>query len=140
MLPASGGERYTISVDADGNGSIDATASCTVPGTLSWVVPTEGGAYGSADFVASWSDSLTGRANYSPQYLAVFSSQATDAAGAVYYGSALSYRPDPPLVAGTYQGLLEQPYTSSVFSGVGVEGDLLCGIDAPTPMVNFTIR
>jgi hypothetical protein len=140
-LPASGGERYTISVDADGNGSVDATSSCTVTGTLSWVLPVESGTYASADFVASWTDSLTGRPNYSPQYVAAFSGTSTGATGAAYYGSELRYRPDPALTPGTYSAILEQPFTSSAFSGVGVDGELLCGAAAASPMVSsFTIQ
>jgi hypothetical protein len=140
QLPAAGGERYTISVDADGNGSVDATASCVVPGTLAWVSPTDGGSYGSADFVASWTDTLTGHANYSPQYVVLFEGTTDTTSGGVYAGGALSYRPDPPLAAGTYTGVLEQQFTSSGFAGVGVDGELLCGATTQTPDITFTIR
>jgi hypothetical protein len=140
QLPAAGGERYTISVDADGNGSVDATAFCVVPGTLTWVSPMEGGSYLSADFVSSWSDSISGRLGYSPQYLVVFSSSSSSELGAVYVGSALSFRPSPALTPGGYMGQLQTQYSTSSFSGVGVDGQLVCGSSVTTPTISFIIR
>jgi hypothetical protein len=138
-VPASGGERYTLSVDVDGNGSVDATGACSVPGTLAWVVPDDGGEYAADGFTASWTDSASGRAGYSTQYVAYFAAESGNSIGAVYTGSERSFRPDPALAPGTYSATLQTAYSMATFTGVSVQGNLLCGAST-TSDVTFTIK
>jgi hypothetical protein len=139
MLSAKGGERYTLDVDADGNGSIDASATCIVPGMLSWVVPQAGQTYDSAGFTASWSDSASDRPGYSTQYVALIVSTNNDSLGGVYSGSERSFTPDPALMPGSYQAELQTSFASAMFSGISVQGTLLCGVMSG-PQVTFTIK
>jgi hypothetical protein len=138
MLAANGGERYTLEVDVDGNGSVDASASCTVPGKLAWIKPEDGASYDSAGFMASWSDTAS---SGNVQYFAVLYNQDSSAAapGAVYSGTALSFTPDPPLAAGSYQANLQSLASSVDFAGVSVQGQLVCGAIAAVE-VQFSIR
>ena len=136
-LAAEGGERYSLQVDVDGNGSVDASASCTVPGKLSWTVPQNGVTYDAAGFTASWSDSAAGS---SVQYIAVLFHQDMDGApGAVYSGSERSFEPEPALTPGAYRGSLQSLAASADFAGVSVQGQLLCGVSAAVE-VSFSIR
>jgi hypothetical protein len=138
-VPASGGERYTLSVDVDGNGSVDATGACSVPGTLAWSVPKDGAAYAADGFTASWTDSASGSPGYSTQYVAYFSPQSGDAIGAVYTGSERSFQPDPALAPGTYMATLQTAFAMATFTGVSVQGNLLCGATT-TSDLTFTIK
>ena len=138
-VSAKGGERYTLSVDVDGNGSVDASASCAVPGMLSWVVPTSGASYDSADFTASWNDSAANTPNYSAQYIAVFVGQKNNTLGAAYTGSERSFKPDPALAPDSYRATLQTNYSQTMFTGVSVQGSLLCGAGVMTE-VTFTIK
>jgi hypothetical protein len=138
MLAANGGERYTLQVDVDGNGSVDASASCTVPGKLAWIKPEAGASYDSAGFMAAWSDTAT---SSNIQYIAVLSNQDASSAapGAVYSGNELSFTPDPPLAAGSYKASLQSLASSVGFAGVSVQGQLVCGSSAAVE-VSFNIR
>jgi hypothetical protein len=138
MLAANGGERYTLEVDVDGNGSVDASASCTVPGQLSWIVPMDGGTYDSSGFSAAWSDSA---ASDNTQYIAVLRNDDSNAQspGAAYSGPARSFTPDPALAAGRYTATLQSLASSVDFAGVSVQGQLLCGT-VSLAEVQFTLR
>ena len=140
-LAANGGERYTLQVDVDANGSVDASASCTVPGKLSWTTPQDGGSYDAAGFTAAWSDSAASSTGGSIQYIAVLYNQDSNATspGAVYSGSELSWKPDPALAAGSYKGTLQSLAASVDFAGVSVQGKLLCGAAAAVD-VSFSIK
>lgn len=139
MVSAKGGERYTLAVDVDGNGSVDATASCSVPGMLSWVVPQDGGEYAADGFTASWNDSAASTPDYSAQYIAVFVGQNGNSLGAVYTGSERSFKPSPALAPDSYRATLQTNYSQTMFVGVSVQGSLLCGGATDVP-VNFTIK
>ncbi|MGH8370521.1 MAG: hypothetical protein ACRESC_06025, partial [Gammaproteobacteria bacterium] len=54
------GKRYTLSVDADKNGSVDGSGSVFVVGNLAWVKPTDGATLSADGLTAQWSDSATG--------------------------------------------------------------------------------
>jgi len=137
-VPASGGERYTLTVDVDGNGSVDATGSCVVPGVLTWVVPQNGGEYSADEFTASWTDSAAGKSGYNPEYYVLFYTDAGDF-GAVYNDTERSFTPDKPLAPNTYRATLQTAYNSSEFSGLSVQGQLLCGSSVSSE-VRFTIK
>lgn len=53
------GKQYTLSIDGDGNGSIDGSGSAFALDTAEWTNPTDGDTVSSSDFVASWSDTGT---------------------------------------------------------------------------------
>jgi hypothetical protein len=138
-VSANGGERYTLLVDVDGNGSVDATGSCSVPGTLSWVLPKDGGEYAADGFTASWSDTASNRPGYSTQYVAIFYTASGNSLGAVYTGSERSFQPDPKLMPDTYKASLQTAYSQAMFTGVSVQGTLLCGA-AASAEVTFVIK
>lgn len=139
MVSAKGGERYTLSVDVDGNGSVDASASCAVPGMLSWVVPANGAEYAAGDCTASWNDSAANTPNHSAQYIAVFIGQKSNTLGAVYTGSERSFKPEPALAPDSYRGMLQTNYSQTTFTGVSVQGTLLYGAGTNAEVV-FTIN
>ena len=113
------GARYTINVDADGNGSTDGTGSVFAVGTPTWVNPTNGATVPTNGLVAKWSDSAVGiNPAYSAQYYADISS-STDFA--FYWGTdrqftVLNYINGNPLSTGDYSGTLwsfSGPFTQS---------------------------
>jgi hypothetical protein len=71
--------------------------------------------------------------------VAYFVAQSGNSIGAVYTGSERSFQPDPALAAGTYTATLQTAYAMATFSGVSVQGNLLCGAST-TPDVTFTIK
>ena len=138
-VSADGGESYTLTIDVDGNGSVDATGSCEVPGELAWVTPKAGAEYDAQSFSAAWTDSASGDPGYSVEYYAIFIAENDESLGAVYTGTERSFMPDPPLAPGQYRATLQTAYNSSTFSGVSVQGQLICGASAG-PEVSFTIK
>ncbi|MBF5045761.1 hypothetical protein FGE12_25360 [Aggregicoccus sp. 17bor-14] len=54
QLPYTPGARYTLSIDADGNGSVDGAGSVTAVGNVRFTSPTQGASLSSSSFVASW--------------------------------------------------------------------------------------
>ncbi|WP_051195846.1 DUF4249 family protein [Meiothermus rufus] len=113
------GKRYTLNIDADGNGSIDGSGSAFAVGTVAWSNLSHGGTYSAASLTAAWSDSGSAQPGYSALYQVSF--QRIGGSGvsdmAFYLGSERSFQPraqtDPPtpLVPGTYTVML------SAFSG-----------------------
>ncbi|MFZ2649225.1 MAG: carboxypeptidase-like regulatory domain-containing protein [Burkholderiaceae bacterium] len=114
-IPVTAGRAYTLLVDADGNGSIDGSATANAVGTLSWVNPTPGGTLPPAIFTASWTDIGVAGAvpGYAPVYVVVF----TQTAGLIpdlstYFGTdrqfVVSSALDEslPLSPGEYSGTL----------------------------------
>jgi hypothetical protein len=126
-------------VDVEGNGSVDASGGCAVPGMLSWLTPDEGAEYAADGFSASWTDSAAGGSGYSIQYYVVFASADGSTIGGIYTGTERSFTPDPPLVPNSYRGTLQTAYNTSSFSGVSVQGQLVCGASAG-PEVVFSIK
>ncbi|MEX2540704.1 MAG: hypothetical protein WD314_02815 [Trueperaceae bacterium] len=112
------GSSYTLSIDAEGNGSVDGTGSVFAVGDVSWVNPTEGETLPSDGFVAEWSD--TGAQSndaYSALYFAWLNNDASDPNlydGDLYIGTRRQFTPrsshgegtDQPLKPGHYLGLL----------------------------------
>jgi len=114
------GKSYLLSIDGDGNGSIDGTGSVFALGKLAWTNPTSGATVASAGLVASWSDtgSAVGGAGYAPVYEAIISQEggaATD--GAIYFGTDRQFSPKSLLMP--MAGLQPGMYSASVigFSG-----------------------
>lgn len=116
--PITPGKFYSVSIDGDGNGSIDGTGTAFALGSIAWTNPTDGDTVSAAKFKASWSDSGSdaGGAAYAPVYQAVLSStDGSDAA--LYVGTEREF-----LVKSAFMKDLDlQPgsYTASVigFSG-----------------------
>ena len=112
------GKEYSLSIDGDGNGSIDGSGNAFALGTVEWTYPSNGDVVDSADFVASWSDTGTevGGAAYAPVYEAVLSADdGSDAA--LYIGTDREFAVESLLNAG--QGLLPGTYTGTVFGFSG---------------------
>ncbi len=111
-LAITPGKTYTLSIDADGNGSIDGTGRAVAVGDLAWTSPLDGSTVSAAGLTASWTDTGTAQAaaGYAPVYVvSLFSSTSGDAAS--YIGterqfSALSVSTGAALSPGTYVGSL----------------------------------
>lgn len=111
----SPGQRYTITIDADGNGSIDGTGSVFTVGTLAWVNPTDAATVTASGLTASWSDTgaLGGDPSYSVIYYAWIANDSTTNPTfdvAYYLGSDRQFsvtslvNTGAPLAAGAYTG------------------------------------
>jgi hypothetical protein len=109
------GKSYSLAIDADGNGSIDATSTIVAVGNLAFVNPTNGANVAAANLTASWSDTGTaaGNAAYAPVYLVIISSTSTGVSDAAYYtGTDRQFKvtsyitPGAPLKPGTYRASL----------------------------------
>lgn len=112
------GKEYALSIDGDGNGSIDGSGSAFAIGTVTWTNPTDGDTVSSSDFTASWSDtgSEVGNEAYAPVYEAVISSDdGSDAA--LYIGTDREFTVESYLNPG--EGLLPGTYTGTVFGFSG---------------------
>jgi hypothetical protein len=161
-LVVTAGKQYTLSVDADGNGSIDGSGTVFAVGTPTWVSPTAGATVTAATFTASWTDTGTaaGGASYAPVYLAslVGTTSTGSSDYASYVGTDRSFaprsvlstaQPPAPLAPGSYTATLlafSGPYASAGGSftmsnnvtGVGVTGQFISfGTSAN---VAFTVR
>ncbi|WP_333659927.1 carboxypeptidase regulatory-like domain-containing protein [Meiothermus cerbereus] len=120
------GRRYTLSIDADGNGSIDGSGSAFAVGNVSWSNLVNGGSYSAASLTATWNDSAATQPGYSALYQVTFQRQGGSGLSdfAFYVGSELSFAPrtqtDPPspLAPGTYT------VTLNAFSGAFGGGNL----------------
>ncbi|WP_337869432.1 carboxypeptidase regulatory-like domain-containing protein [Meiothermus sp.] len=120
------GRRYTLSIDADGNGSIDGSGSAFALGNVNWSNLADGGSYSAASLTATWNDSAASQPGYSALYQVIFQRQGGSGVSdfAFYLGSELSFAPraqtDPPtpLAPGTYTVML------NAFSGAFNGGNL----------------
>ncbi|WP_018466982.1 carboxypeptidase regulatory-like domain-containing protein [Calidithermus timidus] len=117
-LTLTPGKRYTLTIDADNNGSVEGRGSIVAVGNLAWEAGLEGSTRPAQGFVARWSDSASGAPGYTPVYYAFLSSDPTDPAGYdfdYYIGPETEFTPhsnaqgatgDTPLRPGNYTGLL----------------------------------
>lgn len=121
------GKLYSVSIDGDGNGSIDGTGSAFALGKVEWTNPTDGDTVSSTDFTASWSDSgsKVGGAAYAPVYEAIISSADNSGDAAIYIGTDREF-PVKSLTRPDADGLLPGSYTGSIigFSGALAGGSL----------------
>jgi hypothetical protein len=106
------GRSYTLTVDADGNGSIDGSGTAFAVGDLAWVSPTDGATVAAAGLTASWSDggAAAGSPAYAPVYQVTFAETAS-ADFALYVGTDRQFAVESlltgmPLLPGTYTGSL----------------------------------
>ncbi|MCL6529609.1 MAG: carboxypeptidase regulatory-like domain-containing protein [Meiothermus ruber] len=120
------GKRYTLNIDADGNGSVDGSGSAFAVGNVSWSNLTNGGSYSASSLTATWSDSAAAQSGYNALYQVYFQRNGGSGVSdlAFYVGSERSFQPraqtDPPtpLAAGTYT------VTLNAFSGAFSGGNL----------------
>ena len=161
-LEVTPGERYTLSVDADGNGSVDGAGSIFAVGDVSWTSPSEGETLAADGFTASWSDSAVNvNPAYSVLYYAwIYLNSDTEFDGDYYIGSEREFQPehyldeDPetyqPLPPGAYEGYVwafSGPYdgTSGDFSatnnvtGASVNGRFYSWSGGSTAEVTFML-
>lgn len=148
------GQTYTLTIDGDGNGSIDGSGSAAALGDVAFTNPTEGGNVNSSDFVASWSDSAAGAPGYVPYYEVLISGTGTDFA--FYVGTdrqwtvTSSVTQGAPLDPGDYQASLigfAGAFTggqggiavTNNITGVGVTGQFFSVSNEATP-VSFTVH
>jgi len=117
------GKRYTLNIDADGNGSIDGSGSAFALGNVAWSNLQNGGSYSAASLTATWNDSASAQSGYNALYQV--SLQRNGGSGvsdmAFYLGSERTFQPraqtnpPTPLAPGTYTVMLHA--FSGAFSG-----------------------
>lgn len=112
------GARYTLTVDADHNGSIDGTGSVTAVGTITSVSPLNGGSYAASSFQPQWADSGTATSGYSVVYF-VFIYNSGQTAYSIYTGSDLQYTAYNQASSTPNQTLPAGAYTEQVFAFSG---------------------
>ena len=160
-LSLTPGRRYTLSIDADGNGSVEGSGSLVAVGNVAWEGGLDGSTRPAQGFTARWSDSVSGVSGYSPVYYAIVSNGATkpeDYDFDYYVGPAREFQPrsnafgaaeGAPLKPGDYTGLLwafsgafapagRNDFTvSNNITGVGLSGRFYSFSQAPG--VTFTL-
>jgi hypothetical protein len=154
------GKLYLVSIDGDGNGSIDGTGTTFALGSVAWTNPTNGATVASAAFTASWSDtgSAVGGAAYAPVYEAVISGTDATADTAIYFGTDRQFLVKSALTPtaaglqpGTYIGTVigfsgalagtggTSITSSNNITGAGVTG-LFYSVSGAQDMVTFTVQ
>jgi hypothetical protein len=151
------GKLYSVSIDGDGNGSIDGTGSAFALGKVEWTSPKDGDTVSSADFTASWSDSGSelGGAGYAALYEAVISANDGPGDGAIYVGTEREFlvksfvTPDAAgLQPGSYTGTLigfsgalagGGVSVSNNINGVGMTG-VFYSMSAASASITFTVE
>jgi hypothetical protein len=147
--PLQPGQRYTLLIDVDGNGTVDGTGFAYALGNVAWSVPQNGATYNAGGFTASWTDSASSVPGYAGFYIA---SVVGGTGGDSYLGTDRSFQPkngDANLPAGTYtatlqafggapSGLGSNASVSDNITGIGVQGNFISLAAAPT--VTFTLR
>jgi hypothetical protein len=152
------GKLYSVSIDGDGNGSIDGTGSAFALGNVEWTNPSDGDTVDAAEFTASWSDSgsESGGAAYTPVYQAIISGTDGTSDAAVYVGTDREFlvksitMPDSAdLQPGSYTGTLVGfsgalaggggVAISNNITGVGVTG-LFYSMSAAASPIAFTVK
>lgn len=150
------GKLYAVSIDGDGNGSIDGTGTAFALGSVEWTNPTDGASVKAANFTASWSDtgSKSGGSGYAPVYQAVISaSDSSDAA--IYTGTdreflvkSATMPNSPDLSPGSYtasvsgfSGALSSNglTTSNNITGLGVTGQFY-SLSSSSNQITFTVK
>jgi hypothetical protein len=152
------GQTYLLTIDADGDGSIDGRGTVSVVGDLALTQPTPGGSYLASSFTASWTDTGTslGGATYSAVYFLAISGRNATTAFSYQFGSGLSFTPydllggpGTPLPPGDYTATLtgysgfassgsQNLQQSNNITGVGLTGTAL-SFDSVSS-VDFTLR
>ena len=155
-LPLVQGQRYTIDIDADGNGSTDGSGFAYAVGALTWDQPAGGSSVSAANLTASWLDSGSSTAGYSAVYLASITKESGTGQNFAYYlgtnrefspktatGSALSagtYRANLTAFSGAYSGLGTQNFSViNNITGATVTGQFFSYSSLATP-VAFTVQ
>jgi len=149
------GKSYLLSIDGDGNGSIDGTSSIFALGKVTWTNPTNGATVAGASFTASWSDtgSALGGAAYAPLYYATISAQGGTSDAAIYIGTDRQFMPRSLLMPmagltpGTYKASIigfSGPFaasgsTTNNITGTGVTG-IFYSISGTGEDVTFTVQ
>ncbi len=150
-LPA--GKLYTLSIDVDGNGTVEGSGSAYAVGNLAWALPESGKTYNASGFTASWTDSGSSVPGYAPLYIV---SLIGTSGGDGYVGSDLSFQPKDnlggggALPAGNYTGTLfaasggitsglgSNVSASDNITGIGLQGNF-SSLSTPQP-VTFTLK
>jgi hypothetical protein len=130
------GQRYTVAIDADGDGVIDGGGSILVPGALAIASPAAGSSTSATGLVVKWSDSGAAASGYSAWYhVGVGNTAGGDRADFIGYAPSLQFaatsakNPGTPLTPGHYSALV-QAYTGPVPgtpSAFNIEGPTVSG-------------
>jgi hypothetical protein len=156
-VPITAGKLYMLSIDGDGNGSIDGIGTSFALGQVAWTNPTDGATVASAAFTATWSDSgsALGGAAYAPVYEAIISGTDAAADSAIYVGTDRQFLVKSATMPNAV-GLQPGTYTGSVLgfsgalaggggnssnniTGAGVTG-LFYSVSGSQSTVTFTVQ
>jgi hypothetical protein len=117
------GGTYTLEIDADGNGSIDGSATIVAVGELAWANPTDGATVSGTGLVASWTDTGTalGGPGYAPIYEAVIdpTSGSAGTSYSFFLGTDLSFAVSDLLNPVAGSPLTPGDYTASLWAFSG---------------------
>lgn len=148
------GKSYTLSIDGDGNGSVDGTGTASAVGDLAFTNPTDGATVSATDLVASWTDSAAGNPGYSAVYFLFvngangsFAYFGSDRQASVY---SLLGGPGTPLPPGSYTASLSawsggfstvgtSVTTVNNITGAGVTGTFY-STSQPSQPISFTVQ
>jgi hypothetical protein len=86
------GKRYSVTIDADNNGTVDGNGSANMVGNLAFTNISEGGQFAATGFTPTWTDSASATPGYGALYQLIVSpktSSQTSTTG-YYSGSSLS--------------------------------------------------
>jgi hypothetical protein len=156
------GGSYTLEIDADGNGSIDGSATVVAVGELAWVNPTDLATVSGTGLVASWTDTGTalGGPGYAPIYEVLIAPvSGTSTSYSLFLGTDLSFAvsdldpqaiPGSPLPPGDYtaslwafSGFTSSPTTgftvTNNITGAGVTG-IFWSISTVASPITFTVQ
>ncbi|ACG71330.1 hypothetical protein AnaeK_0087 [Anaeromyxobacter sp. K] len=152
------GRRYTITVDANGDGAVDGTGFTYLVGEPAFTSPAEGATLDAAGLRAAWTDAAveagTADADYAPLYWAAVTAAAEPWDGDFYWGSdrgfdVRSLVSGEPLAPGAYSAAvlaLCGPYAAAGqdvalvknVTGAGISGEFFSF--AAGTEVGFTVR
>ncbi|HEU4743180.1 MAG TPA: carboxypeptidase regulatory-like domain-containing protein [Meiothermus sp.] len=156
-FPIQAGRLYTLSIDGDGNGTLDGSGSTYAVGTVAWDGLANGGSYSASTLEVKWTDSGGGQTGYNALYYCNFFKTDPDPDMASYVGSQRSFQPrsslaDPPVplkpgsyavtliaFSGAFSGSSPSNFTiSDNITGVGVQGQFMSFASADPLNITLT--
>lgn len=156
-FPIQAGRLYTLSIDGDGNGTIEGGGSTYAVGAVNWDGLLNGGSYSANTLEVKWSDTGGGQAGYNALYYCSLFKTDSNPDAASYVGSQRSFQPrsslaDPPVplkpgsytvtliaFSGGFTGSNSSNFTvSDNITGVGVQGQFMSFASADPLNITLT--
>ena len=136
------GQRYTLNIDVENNGSIDGSGSIFVIGDVSFTKPTNNTTVSGQNLEIAWHDTAFDEANVDPAYTAIYwvwifgsnnSQQSFSFDSANYLGTDLSFIAKSTINEG--EDLVPGEYSASILSSSGAYQPTL-GNDFSATLIN----